>query len=221
MFQSKHDLTHTYTKSTRLQYLQFLPFGYSDESDEKWPLILFLHGTGERGDDLEKVKLEGLPKIVENFSDFPFILISPQCPDDTRWECEIAALDRLLNSVMDTLNVDEDRVILTGLSMGGYGTWAMVAKYPNRFAAIVPICGGGDPNQVVKFKHVPAWIFHGTEDKAVPFERSNQMFEALKAAGGQPRFTIYNGTGHDSWVPAYDTDELYTWMAEQSRKNWK
>ena len=221
MFQSKHDITHTYTKSTRLRYLQYLPLGYGNDPEQQWPLILFLHGTGERGDDLDKVKEIGLPKVVEEMADFPFILISPQCPDDTRWECELDALDRLLNTVVEELAVDEDRVILTGLSMGGYGTWAMVAKYPQRFAAIAPICGGGDTNQVEKHKHVPTWIFHGTEDKAVPFERSNEMYTALKVAGGLPRFTIYNGSGHDVWIPAYDTDELYEWMAEQSRQNWE
>ena len=221
MFQSRHGVTHTYTKKTTFQYLQFLPLGYDTNHDQKYPLILFLHGIGERGNDLEKIKLHGLPKMVEDFPDFPFILISPQCPDDTRWECELDAIDHLLNTVVDTLRVDEDRIILTGLSMGGAGTWAMVAKFPDRFAAIVPICGAGDPSQAEKFSHVPVWIFHGTEDKAVPFERSSVMYEALKNSGGLPRFTIYNGAGHDVWIPAYDTDELYEWMAEQSRKHSK
>lgn len=194
------------------KYLLFLPKDYSD-NDKKYPLILFLHGAGESGNELEKVKVHGPPKIVDSKPDFPFIVVSPQCAVRP-WNPE--QLNSLLDEIIKTERVDTDRVYLTGLSMGGYGTWALAALHPERFAAIVPICGGGNPNDASKLKDLPTWVFHGAKDEAVPLSRSEEMVAAIKSAGGEPKFTIYPEAGHDSWTETYNNEELYKWLLEQS-----
>jgi predicted peptidase len=198
----------------KLRYLLFLPEGY-DKGEKKWPLIFFLHGAGESGNDLAKVKVHGPPKIVEQKKDFPFIVVSPQSP---RLGWNIDALNGLLDEVVATYRVDPDRIYLTGLSMGGYGTWALAAAHPKRFAAIVPICGGGNPADAAKLKDLPIWVFHGAKDRAVPLARSEMMVKAIKKAGGNPKFTVYPEAGHDSWTESYDNPELYTWLLKQKRK---
>jgi len=195
-------------------YLLFTPANY--EKQDKWPLIVFLHGSGERGDDLELVKTHGPPKIVEGKPDFEFLVVSPQVPDRTRWDPE--KIEQLIDQVSKALKVDTDRVYLTGLSLGGYGTWSTAAKYPERFAAIVPICGVGDPESAEAIKSVPCWVFHGAKDQAVPLARSEEMVEALKNAGGQPKFTVYPDADHDSWTESYNNSELYKWLLQQRRK---
>lgn len=198
---------------TDQQYLLFVPEKY-DATKEAWPLMVFLHGSGERGDNLDLVKVHGPPKIVETKADFPFIVLSPQCAKDRRWNPDdlVAMIDDLASS----LRVDKERIYLTGLSMGGYGTWTTAAKYPDRFAAIVPICGGGDPASAEKLKNIPCWVFHGAKDGAVPLAKSEEMVEAIKKAGGEPKFTIYPEAGHDSWTESYNNAELYTWLLKQS-----
>jgi predicted peptidase len=198
----------------KLRYLLFLPEGY-DKSEKTWPLILFLHGSGETGNDLSKVKKHGPPKIVEKKKDFPFIVVLPQAPQ-RGWRPE--ALNALLDDVVANYKVDNDRIYLTGLSMGGFGTWALAAARPERFAAIVPICGGGNPAMAKKIKDIPTWVFHGGKDRAVPLKRSEDMVKALKDAGGNPKFTVYPDAGHDSWTKAYNDPELYRWLLEQKRK---
>lgn len=202
-------------EATEIRYFVFVPENYDGE--KKLPLMLFLHGAGERGDDLEVVKKWGPPKIASSDSSFPFILISPQCPKEQRWNPKLLA--HLVDEVAGELSVDKSRMYCTGLSMGGYGTWAMLAEYPNLFAAAIPVCGGGDPNSVRKFTHVPVWAFHGDADETVPVERSQQMVEAIKAAGGSVKYTEYEGVGHNSWSQAYSTKEIYSWLMEHERKS--
>jgi predicted peptidase len=202
----------------KLNYLLFLPEGYDPKGDTAWPLMLFLHGAGESGSDLKLVKVHGPPKIVETKKDFPFILVSPQSPQ-FGWDVE--ALNVLLDEVMAQHKVDPDRVYLTGLSMGGFGTWALAAAHPERFAAIVPVCGGGEPIFARRLKNVPAWVFHGAKDGAVPLERSEVMVKALKAAGGNVQFTVYPDVGHDSWTQTYNNPELYEWLLKQKRHQAK
>jgi len=205
----------------KVGYLLFLPESYGKD-DKKYPLILFLHGAGESGKDLDKVKKHGPPKIVESKKDFPFVVISPQSPGGG-WNVD--NLDALLADVLAKYRVDPDHVYLTGLSMGGGGTWNLAAAHPERFAAIVPICGAikqfNDADKLKEFagkiKDLPTWVFHGAKDKSVPLARSEMMVQALKEAGGQPKFTIYPEAGHDSWTEAYNTPELYTWLLEQKR----
>ncbi|MEZ6130934.1 MAG: PHB depolymerase family esterase [Planctomycetaceae bacterium] len=198
----------------RMNYLLSLPENY--ESQEAWPLILFLHGAGERGDDLEKVKVHGPPKLIAAGKALPFIVVSPQCPENLWWEpIELTAL---LDAVVKTYKVDPDRIYVTGLSMGGFGTWRLAAYTPERFAAIAPICGGGEPYWARRFANLPTWAFHGAKDKGVPVERSQQMIDAMKKAGGMPKFTVYPDAEHDSWTETYDNPVFYDWLLTQKRK---
>jgi predicted peptidase len=198
----------------KLKYLLFLPEGY-DPSGKEWPLILFLHGSGESGNDLDMVKRHGPPKIVETKRDFPFIVVSPQSPR-RGWNPD--ALAALLDEIIVNYQVDRDRIYLTGLSMGGFGTWSLAATYPEKFAAIAPICGGGWPGDAARLKDLPIWAFHGAKDKAVPLERSEEMVKAIEDAGGKVKFTVYPDAEHDSWTATYDNPELYQWLLEQKRR---
>ena len=206
----------TFEQTVRLRYLLFLPKIYGSSSTQKWPLVLFLHGIGERGDDLEAVKVHGLAKVVEQRPDFPFVVVSPQCPDGTLWPDHHLGLKGLVDMIITKYAVDRDRVYLTGLSMGGYGTWSLAMMYPDLFAAIAPICGGGNPDWVGVLKDVPVWAFHGAEDTVVPLEQSQRMVDALRTDGGTAKLTVYPGVGHDAWTRTYDNQELYDWLLEHS-----
>lgn len=201
------------TIPVQMDYLLALPEGY--EQQDSWPLLLFLHGSGERGSDLELVKKHGPPRLIAEGRRFPFIVVSPQCPQNRTWEpLELSAL---LDDLMKNYKVDKDRICVTGLSMGGFGTWALAAHFPNRFAAIAPICGGGERLWARRFRHVPTWAFHGAKDEGVPLERSQEMIDAMTKAGGTPKLTIYPDAGHDSWTESYNNPELYAWMLAQKR----
>ncbi|MEX2213528.1 MAG: PHB depolymerase family esterase [Phycisphaeraceae bacterium] len=202
-------------KEATLGYLLYLPNDYEAKKDAKVPLLLFLHGSGERGDNIEVLKKHGPPMLVDKGKDMPFIIVSPQCPKDQRWDSDV--LKALIEDVSKSHRVDTDRLYCTGLSMGGFGTWALCTKYPQLFAAAVPICGGGNPQTVKAMKGVPTWVFHGDKDTAVKLEQSQSMVDALKEAGGEVTFTIYENVGHDSWVRAYNSKELYEWLLKQKR----
>jgi len=201
------------TVKVKLGYLLYLPDGYG-ESDKAWPLVLFLHGAGESGNNLENVKKHGPPKLAEE-KKFPFILVSPQ---SARGGWDPTALNALIDDVMAHYKVDADRVYVTGLSMGGFGTWALAAAYPQKLAAIAPICGGGTPADAKKIKHLPIWVFHGGKDPVVPVARSQSMVDALKSAGAeQVKFTVYPDAGHDSWTETYNNPDFYDWLLKQKR----
>jgi predicted peptidase len=204
-------------KQIHMGYLLFLPQSYGENPGERWPLLMFLHGLGERGDDLELLKIHGLPKLVEGRPNFPFIVVSPQCSDLSYWPQEVPALNALLDAVVAGYAVDETRVYLTGLSMGGFGTWALATAYPERFAAIVPICGGGKRAAAGRLKDVPVWAFHGAQDETVPLRRSQEMVDAINAAGGNAKLTVYPEAGHDSWTKTYANPELYEWFLQHTR----
>lgn len=213
--QSEQQFEKEITVKAKLKYLLFLPAGY-EPSGKAWPLLLFLHGAGESGDDLAKVKLHGPPKLIENKTrDFPCIVVSPQSPG-RGWNADILA--GLLDDLAAKYRVDKDRVYLTGLSMGGFGSWSLAAAYPDRFAAIAPICGGGNPADAAKLKDLPIWVFHGAQDRTVPLASSERMVEALKTLGSAVKFTIYPDAGHDSWTATYDDPEFYRWLFEQKRR---
>lgn len=206
----------------RLRYLLHLPGEYGKDSEKRWPLILFLHGMGERGDDLEKVKIHGIPKVADKDLDFPFVTVSPQCPLDSVWTSQLPALEALLDSVLARYAVDPARVYLTGLSMGGYGSWTLGSRSPERFAAVVPICGGGPwelgfPAKVAALKEVPVWAFHGAEDDVVPLAESEKMVDHLRSVGGDVRLTVYPDCGHNSWDQAYSNPYLYRWLLKYHR----
>ncbi|MEW6157185.1 MAG: prolyl oligopeptidase family serine peptidase [Verrucomicrobiota bacterium] len=208
------------TKSVRADYLLFLPADYDKQKERRWPLILFLHGAGERGTNLAKVKVHGPPKLVASKPEFPFIVISPQCPDGQIWSNEV--LMELIDHVTKEQRVDTNRIYLTGLSMGGYGTWSLALAHPDRFAAIAPICGGGstlqillpDPQKAQALRQLPVWAFHGAKDKLVVQEETERMIQALKRIGNQPRLTIYPEAEHDSWTETYNNQELYDWFLQ-------
>jgi predicted peptidase len=199
--------------NVQMGYLLYVPKDY--DKRESWPLVLFLHGAGERGDDLELVKVHGPPKLITEGKDFPFIVVSPQCPKERWWEP--IELTSLLDKIVKTHKVDEDRIYVTGLSMGGFGSWRLAAYTPKRFAAIAPICGGGETYWAKRFPHLPVWAFHGAKDTGVPPERSQAMVDALKKEGGKPKLTIYPDAKHDSWTETYNNPKFYEWLMEQER----
>jgi predicted peptidase len=203
-------------RKTSLHYLSWFPSEYTTHKDQKFPLLIFLHGSGERGNDLEKVKAWGPPSFVESRPDFPFVVISPQCAEGQDWKIE--DLDVLLTQLLKKLRVDPDRVYLTGLSLGGFATWEWACTYPRRFAAIAPVCGGGDTMMAEGIRHVPVWAFHGQDDPVVPVNRTMEMVEALTNSGGNAKYTIYPGVGHDSWIKAYNEVGLYEWMLSHTRE---
>jgi predicted peptidase len=203
-------------KTVKLKYLIYLPDDYGKERGKQWPLMLFLHGAGERGEDLEKVKYNGPPKLIAAGRDYPCIVVSPLCPEGQWWDTE--ALFVLLDDLCEKYPIDEDRVYLTGLSMGGFATWQMACAQPRRFAAAVPICGGGNVHEAGRVKDLPLWAFHGAQDNVVPVERTDEMIDAIRKAGGRPAVTIYPDEGHGSWVPAYQDEELYRWLFAQRRR---
>ena len=215
--QSEQMFQKEITRTVSLRYLLYLPKGYGQNKEEKWPLILFLHGAGERGNHLELVKKHGPPKLIEQGKEFPFVIVSPQCPADSWWTEMLDGLTALLDEIQSKYAVDPDRVYLTGLSMGGFGTWALACRHPERFAAIVPICGGGEWFLATRLKNVPVWAFHGAKDSVVPPRESTEMVDALQRAGGDAQLTVYPEAQHDSWTQTYDNPQLYEWFLSHRR----
>jgi len=214
------------TQKLEIGYLLSLPRNYSANGDQKWPLMLFLHGAGERGTNVWKVATHGPPKNVTNNPDFPFIIVSPQCPEGQIWSSE--PLLGLLDEITRKYAVDTQRVYLTGLSMGGYGTWSLGTSHPERFAALAPICGGGELISVLlssrdkaqALKSLGIWAFHGEKDPVVPVEESQRMVDAVKRAGVKDvKLTIYPAVQHDSWTETYKNPELYRWLLEHHRNS--
>lgn len=225
-------------RDVTIRYLLFVPKDYRP-SGQKWPLMLFLHGYGEcSADDISRVKIHGPPKIVENRADFPFILVSPQLPppiarDPDKPNAERRSQDvleivrrawkpeelvQLLDHVLVNTNADPERVYVTGLSMGGFGTWRLAATYPDRFAAAVPICGGGEPEKLADgLRRIPIWAFHGAQDPTVPLAKSQSMVDAVKRAGGDVKLTIYPDAAHNSWEETYDNQAVYDWLLSHRR----
>ena len=199
-------------------YLTFLPERYGS-SRCRWPLVLFLHGSGECGDDPHQVKKHGLPKLADNGRVFPFVLIAPQCPKGSSWSEDF--LEMVLDDVLARFRVDPNRVILTGISLGGNGVWRMAIRYPDRFAAVVPVAAWGPRGRVARLKQVPVWAFHGARDRGVPLRAGKAIVTALKKAGGRVKFTVYKTADHaETWEKAYANEGLYRWMLKQSlRKN--
>lgn len=205
---------------TKIPYVVFVPHGY--DGTKEYPVILFLHGAGEsknRG-PAQPVDVGIGRAIKKQEKTFGFITVIPQSQKGG-WGAATAEGKRalsILDEVTKSYKTDAKRVYLTGLSMGGFGTWSIAAAHPDRWAAIAPICGGGNVKDAAKIKDIPTWVFHGDKDTAVKVEQSQKMVEALKAAGGSPKYTEYPGVGHNSWDAAYAEKEFFPWLAAQKRK---
>lgn len=210
-----HTLDATFSKPIKLRYLIWVP-----ESGERpaagWPLMIFLHGSGERGVDLTRVTTNGPPEQAAAGRTFPFVLVAPQAERGESWDSD--AIEALRAALVSTFPIDADRVMVTGLSMGGYGAWNYAASYPDRVAAIAPVSGIGDTERARRVARVPVWAFHGKLDDVVPIAGDLAMVAAVRRVGGWCRFTIYPDTGHDAWDQAYDDESgLYDWLLRQRR----
>ncbi len=205
-----------------ISYLLYLPKDYASK-EGKVPLMLFLHGRGESQGPLSNVKKWGPPRLLEHGVSLPYVVVSPQCPPSPEsWNRtnQQALLVALLDHIVGTCRIDEDRIYLTGLSMGGFGSWRLAADHPDRFAAVIPICGGGNPQDAEKLKDLPIWAWHGLADPTVPVKNSIDMVDAIKKAGGtKVRLTLLEGIGHNSWEAAYASPDVYAWLDRQTRKH--
>jgi predicted peptidase len=195
------------------QSVVYLPPGYSPNGGKHWPLILFLHGGNPQSESLDFIRTQGLCAFAISDPGLPFVIISPASPPG--W-FSTASLDALLDEVLKNYDVDPDRVYVTGLSLGGFGTWDLAAESPDRFAAAVPIASYGDPNDAQRLKNLPIWAFQGSADP-VPVQADKDCIAAVRAAGGRVNLTIYPGVGHDSWDRTYHNLNLYPWLLKQRR----
>ena len=201
-----------------LDYLLYTPNGYKN-SKKDYPLIVFLHGAGERGTDVSKVKVHGPLNYIEQGNNIDALIVAPQCPENTYWQPhQVAAL---VKSIMKTHRVEASRVYLTGLSMGGYGTWAVGGEYPELFAAMAPVCGAiyrPIYRNAMHLKNMPIWIFHGALDDVVLPENSDKMVMALQQAGNKNvKYTVYPYANHNSWTETYNNPEFYKWLLNQKQ----
>ncbi|WP_096440154.1 prolyl oligopeptidase family serine peptidase [Alteribacter populi] len=220
--QQKVKIETSFEKKVTFEYLLHLPEGYESSSEDKFPFILFLHGMGQRGDDLEGIKVYGMPKIVEE-QNVPAIVVSPLCPETTTWIEQLDALHSLILHIVREYRVDPTRIYLTGLSMGGFGTWHLAEKYPYLFAAAAPICGGalhefGFLDRIHRIKHLPIWTFHGAKDDVVPIQRTQLLVDRLQKDGGDVKFTIYPEATHDSWTETYNNPKFLEWLLTQTNR---
>ncbi|MDN4524486.1 alpha/beta fold hydrolase [Fictibacillus fluitans] len=208
---------HQFTgKTTNLPFLLSKPKRYAAE--ENWPLILFLHGMGERGTDLNLIKHYGIPKAAADDQYFSFVTVSPQCPHDSYWTEETDTLRELIAQCILALKVDPARIYVTGLSMGGAGTWKLAIEHPELFAAAAPVCGKSFPEKAERLAGLPVWAFHGDTDDINPVSCSTSMIQAMVEAGIEAKLTIYPDTGHDAWTETYQNQKLYSWFLENRRE---
>ncbi|HKJ80039.1 MAG TPA: prolyl oligopeptidase family serine peptidase [Prolixibacteraceae bacterium] len=202
------------TTETKMNYLLYEPPG----SLEKAPLLVFLHGGGEGGNNIEAVKKHGLPMLVENGKVFPFYILSPQNPYEKGfWDDRAVA--ELIDKIVKEYPVDESRIYLAGLSRGGYGAWRLAMNNPGRFAAMLVICGASAPDNYAGWiKDIPVWVFHGEKDQTIPASESINMVKALKEQGAEVKLTLYPDAGHDSWTEAFNNDEVFEWLLSHQNK---
>jgi predicted peptidase len=209
-------------------------FQSNETKPVKYPLIVFFHGSGERGKNNESqlTHIKALFLDKNNMDDYPAFIIAPQCPPDKRWvesswevakhimpekeSIPMSLTIQLINELVEKYPVDEKRIYVTGMSMGGFGTWDIICRYPGKFAAAIPICGGADTNKAKLLINTPIWAFHGSNDKLVKTILSRNMINAIKIAGGKPKYTEYPGVGHDCWKKAYQEKDLLKWLFNQT-----
>ena len=204
----------------KLNYALYTPNNYR-KTESELPLVLYLHGVGERGTDLQKLELNGIPELISKGKAFPFLTLAPQCPEFGWWSRSeyVEALASLTKEIISDHRVDKKRVYVTGLSMGGYGTLAVAKKYPQLFSAIIPICGGMDDHRdIERLEDMPIWLFHGDKDNTHPVERSTAIYDLLKPNNKKIKLTIYEGVGHNSWDETYANDEVYEWLLSHKKE---
>ncbi|WP_151734657.1 prolyl oligopeptidase family serine peptidase [Paenibacillus tengchongensis] len=203
------------SKHVRLPFLLHLP-GPALNRDANWPVILFLHGRDQRGEDLELLKDRGIPQQLEQGAELPFIVIAPQCPGYCIWPAVFDGVMAIVDEVARTHPVDRSRIYLTGLSMGGYAAWDLAMEYPGRFAAIAPVSGSASQERLQLLQDVPVWAFHGAKDDIVPAAEISGNIAAINAVGGNARLTLYPDGDHDAWTEAYRNPQLYKWFLEHT-----
>jgi len=212
------NLTKNISKKISVDYVLHFPDNYKKEKHD-WPLIVFLHGSGERGNDLSKLSIHGPLKYIGNGNELNAVILAPQCPEKEVWDMDV--LTTLIKEVVLSHRINFTKVYLTGLSMGGYGTWELALEHPEMFAAIAPICGRVDYvflENTSKLRNKPIWVFHGAKDEVVPISNSERMVKALKNSGANPKLTIYPNAGHDSWSVPYGDPDFYSWLLSQEQK---
>jgi predicted peptidase len=226
---------YTNDRGEKLNYRLMLPQGYDAKAETKYPLVLFLHGAGERGDDNAKQLVHAAKDFASeaNRAKYPCFVVFPQCPDGKRWvevdwtldshtqlpeeSVSVKLTRQLIASLQTEFRVDEKRLYATGLSMGGFGVWDIIARTPDLFAAAVPVCAGADEATADRLTKLPIWTFHGDKDTVVKVERSRRMVAAIEKAGGNPKYTEYPGVGHNSWTQTYADPKLMEWIFAQKR----
>lgn len=202
--------------------LGYFVYEPKSRTDEKMPLIVFLHDAGERGDgklELEKVKVHAIPKYISEGKEYPAVVLCPQCPKNLVWNNIVISLKKLIDKVIANYNIDPHRVSITGISMGGYGSWEMGITYPDFFSAIAPVCGGGFYWRGGNLVNMPVWAFHGDVDTVVPPENSFAMVDSVNRAGGNARLTVFHNIDHSSWDEAYLHTDVINWLISQRREN--
>lgn len=223
--------SHTGARGTTMPYLLFVPEGY--DKTKSYPLVLWLHGGGTRGNDLKLLLAHGNEHGIgflaraDNQARYPSFILAPQCPPNRFWgdsesaqpSAELRMVLEILDKVGQDYSVDSRRLYVMGMSLGGYGTWDIITRRPTTFAAAVPICGGGNPSKASLIAKTPIWAFHGDEDEMVNVSESQRMIAALKKAGGQPRYSEYKGVGHNSWVRAFQEHDFLSWIFAQTRSD--
>ena len=187
-------------------------------SEKKYPILLFLHGAGTRGNDIDKLCANPFFRLTDRHQNFPFVTIAPLCEENT-WFDVWERLKALVNDITNLPFADQERIYVMGASMGGYATWQLAMSMADRFAAIVPICGGGMYWNAGRLVNVPIWAFHGAKDTAVLLEESVKMVEAVKRHGGEAELTVYPENGHDAWSDTYSNPEVFSWLLQQQNKN--
>ncbi len=217
-----------------MPYRLFVPAGY--DKSKKYPLVLWLHGGWARGDDNEKQIIEGntlgatIWTKTENQAKNPTFVLVPQCPVGEWWanndseskpSKQLETVVELLKDLQKQYNINADRLYVAGQSMGGYGTWSLLTEYPEMFAAAIPLCGGGNTSKAKNLVNLSIWAFHGGDDEAVRVTESREMIEAIKQAGGNPKYTEYKGVGHSVWHQAFAEPELLNWVFAQKRSEKK
>jgi len=225
------ELSHTNGRGETMPFLLFVPQGY--DQTKQYPLVLWLHGGGTRGNDLKLLLSHGNEHGIgflaraDNQARYPSFVLAPQCPTNRFWgnseannpTTEMTLVLEILDKVRQDHRVDSRRLYVMGMSLGGYGTWDIITRNPWTFAAAVPICGGGNPAKASLIAKTPIWVFHGDEDEMVNVSESRRMVAALQKAGGQPRYTEYKGVGHNSWVAAFKEPDFLSWLFAQTRSD--